>query len=190
MASGFSSLARQGHFSRHGRWLLCRADVFGGAHEAQGDIIGADVESEGKILAIFWRERRDFQFHAGKIDTLVLSETATIFDLRDNFGAASGNNAHRNLSVAQQNAVVFFNGIRKLCESSADAFGAGKLFGSDREFLPKAKVNAGGRSERAGTDFRSLQIGENRNGFLVIFERICVENSPGGHFLHWCHAKN
>ena len=82
MASGFSSLAITG-VSLPARAMACfgGADVRGGAHETESEIIGADHQGRLQIFAVFRGHRRNIEFDSGKIDAFVLAEVSADFRL-------------------------------------------------------------------------------------------------------------
>ena len=84
--------------------LLDHADVGRGADEGQGDGIDAVIETEFEILAIFFRERGDRESDAGKVDSFVLAEHATVDDIAEHIFTACTSDPQFDQTIAQQDA--------------------------------------------------------------------------------------
>ncbi len=69
--------------------FLTVRDVGGGADEGKGDDVHAMLEAEFEILAVFFRERRDGERNAGKIDAFVLAEHAAVDDIAEHVFAVA-----------------------------------------------------------------------------------------------------
>ena len=166
---GFFELGDNGRvFSVAGDGGLPGSHVRGRSNEAQRNIIRAHLQRKVQVAAVLGSERRNFQFHARKIDALVFTQFPTVFDLADNFLPAGRDNAESDFAVVQENAVALANRLRQSAKGCADTLlGADHVLCGDHETLAEVQVHRLALRERARADFRPLQVGQNRNGLAV-----------------------
>jgi hypothetical protein len=98
----------------------------------------------------------------------VLAEITAVLNLANHVRSTRGEHAQCDFAVSQKDSIAFANGFGQGTERGADTFGrADNISGGDDEALAEMQMNGLSFFERAGADFRSLQIGENSHGLFV-----------------------
>ena len=105
-------LGQQGRLVVDQRPCLC--DVLRPLDEGQGDIIGALVQREGKILSVLLGQRRDRDQHARDIDALVVADLAADFHHRGDPVLFDADHPKPHLAVVDQQAGVLFDRLEQL----------------------------------------------------------------------------
>ena len=147
---------------------LGRQHVGRGAHEAHADVIDAAFQCESQVHQVFLGQRGDAQFHAGKIDALVLAQFAAVHHMANDALPGGGKHAQLDQAVRQQDSIALVHFGRQPLVGGGDAFAIPRRIGDgDGELGVRSQGHVAPTLEWAGAYLWSLQVGEDADGLLL-----------------------
>ena len=124
-------------------------DVLGRAHEGQGDEVGILLDTPAQILLVLLGQGGDGDGDARQVKALVVRDHAGNLDAGNDVGIGDLDDADRDVTVVDQQAVAGSAVTGQALERRTDEFlGAGNVAGRDGEgTFPGGSWGPGGRRE-------------------------------------------
>ena len=158
-------------------------DVLGGTHEGQGNEVGILLDGPAQILLVLLGQGRNGDGDAGQVKALVVRHHAGNLDAGNDVGLGDLDDADRDVTVVDQQAVARSAVTGQALKSRTDEFlGAGNVAGRDGEGVTDLQF-LGAILERLKTDLGALEVDENRDRSAGRRRRLPHARNDGRVFL-------
>ena len=158
-------------------------DVLGGTHEGQGDEVGILLDTPAQILLVLLGQGGDGDGDARQVQALVVRNHAGNLDAGNDVGIGDLDDADRDVTVVDQQAVAGSAVAGQALESRTDEFlSAGNVAGRDGEGVTDLQF-LGAVLEGLQTDLGALEVDEYRDRAAGRRRRLSHARNDGLVFL-------